>query len=43
MIRYRQLLNGLWLAWALYWIVAAYGSLGDRSASLIATNRTRSA
>jgi len=29
-IRYRQLLNGLWLAWALYWIVSAYGTKRTR-------------
>ena len=30
MLRYRQLLNGLWLAWALYWIVSAYGTKQTR-------------
>src|SRR5439155_22277097 len=29
-IRYRQLLNGLWLAWALDWIVSAYGTKRTR-------------
>jgi len=29
-LRYRQLLNGLWLAWALYWIVSAYGTKQTR-------------
>ena len=26
MLRYRQLLFGLWLAWALYWVIPAFGA-----------------